>query len=136
MRRPWRRDPLGDGPGSQGSKGFTLIEVLGALVIFSAGVLMLLGLTGVLSLQVRQSAQRSELSVELQNRLDSLQGVPYDSLAVGTRSDTVVFRGRTFVRTQMVLQAAPLVKEVQVTVRPEEGRGPEAAASAFVQYPW
>lgn len=136
VRRPPGPGCSGFGFRGRGRAGFTLIEVLGALVVFSAGILMLLGLTGVLSLQVSLSAQRSEVSVEVQNRLDSLLSVPYDSLGLGSRSDTVVFQGRTFVRTQMVLQAAPLVREVQVTLKPEVGTGPEAAASAFVQHPW
>jgi hypothetical protein len=97
---------------------------------------MLLGLTGVLSLQMNLSAQKSAVSVEIQNRLDSLRNVPYDSLHLGTRSDTFMVQGRTFLRTQMVLQASPLVKEVQVTLQPEDGSGSQATASAFVQYPW
>ena len=120
----------------RGSRGFTLIEIIGALVVFSAGVLMLLGLTGVLTMQLGLAAERSAVAVEVQDRLDSLRSVPYDSLLPGTYSDTIVLRGRAFLRTQTVLQATPMVREIQVTVKPADGPGPETTVSSFVQRQW
>ena len=64
--------------------GFTLIEVIGALVIFSAGVLMVMSLTGTLSLRMERAAIRSELAVRGQERLDSLEILDYSALTVGT----------------------------------------------------
>jgi hypothetical protein len=110
--------------------------VIGALVVFSAGVLMLLGLIGVLSMQMTLAAQRSVLAVEVQDQLDSLQAVPYDSLPPGSSSDTILVGGRPFLRTRAVLQSAPLVKEVQVTIEPADGSGPRTTASSFVQREW
>jgi type II secretion system protein I len=116
--------------------GFTLIEVIAALVVFSVGVLMVLGLTGVLSQQLTAAGLRSKVAVVVQNRLDSLQLVPYDSLSVGSLSDTVLIQGRAFNRTERVLQTTPLVREVEVTVEAADGSGPRIASSAFVIRSW
>ncbi len=116
--------------------GFTLIEVMGALVVFSLGVLAMLSLTGVLSVQLNQAGKGTSVSVEVQNRLDSLQHLPYDSLLPGTAEDTVQFQGEPFLRRHLVTQATPLMREIQVVIAPVDGSGPELTASAFVSRPW
>ena len=120
----------------KGKRGFTLIEVIAALVIFSAGVLMVLGLTDVLTKQLTTAGLRSKVSVAVQERLDSLQLVPYDSLTVGTLSDTIMLQGRTFNRTERILQTTPLVREVEVTVGAADGSGPTITSSTFVIRAW
>lgn len=116
--------------------GFTLIEVIGALVVFSLGVLMILNLTGALSTQINSAGLRSQVAMTLQNRLDSLQLVPYDSLTVGTVSDVLTLNGLVYNRTHRVLQVSALVKEVEVTVEAANGDGPHLTASAFVSVSW
>ena len=116
--------------------GFTLIEVMGALVIFSLGVLALLSLTGVLSVQLNQAGKTTQVAAEVQNRLDSLQQMPYDSLIPGTVEDTTEFQGETFLRRFLITQATPLMREVQVVVEPLDGAGPRFTISAFVSRPW
>jgi prepilin-type N-terminal cleavage/methylation domain-containing protein len=118
------------------SGGFTLIEVIAALVVFSAGVLMVLGLTGVLSQQLNLAGLRSRVAVVVQERLDSMRLVPYDSLTLGTVSDTVMLQGRTFNRTLRVFQTTPLVREVEITVVGADGSGPRMTSSTFVLRPW
>jgi len=124
------------GQNPKGNRGFTLIEVIAALVIFSAGVLMVLGLSDVLSRQLSNAAFRSKVAVAVQGRLDSLQLVPYDSLTMGTFSDTVILQGRTFNLTHRVLQTTPLVREVEVTIEAADGSGPGITSSAFVLRSW
>ncbi|MFC1791776.1 prepilin-type N-terminal cleavage/methylation domain-containing protein [Gemmatimonadota bacterium] len=126
-----RRKPIARREG-----GFTLIEVIAALVVFSLGALAVMGLTVNLARQLTFSGLRSKVAVEVQDRLDSLQLVPYDSLMVGTTSDTVVLLGKTFKRTQSVLQTTPLVKEVEVSVDAADGAGPRITSSAFVLRSW
>jgi prepilin-type N-terminal cleavage/methylation domain-containing protein len=126
----WRR-------GKRNSKrGFTLIEVLGALLIFSLGVLMVLNLTGALATQINRAGLRTQVASTLQTRLDSLQLVPYDSLTVETVSDTLHLYGRVFDRSHRVLQASALVREIEVTVEAEDGDGPSITASTFVTLSW
>jgi prepilin-type N-terminal cleavage/methylation domain-containing protein len=122
--------------GPTGRAGFTLIEVLGALVVFSAGVLMVLSFTGVLSSQLGMAAARSTLTVTVQNRLDSLQHRVWDSLAPGSSTDTLVILGRPFVLSESVFESTGLVREVQVSARAADGRGPGITSSAFVLRPW
>jgi len=116
--------------------GFTLIEVMAALVVFSLGVLMVLGLTGALTRQLNLAGLRTRVAVVVQERLDSMRLVPYDSLVVGTETDTVVLQGRVFDRTSRVLQTTPMVREVEITVEGADGAGPRITSSAFVLRPW
>ena len=48
----------------------------GRSVVFSLGVLALLSLTGVLSVQLNQAGKSTLVVAEVQNRLDSLQQLP------------------------------------------------------------
>lgn len=121
---------------SDSKGGFTLIEVIGALMVFSLGVLMILNLTGALSTQINNAGLRSQVAVTLQNRLDSLQLVPYDSLTIGTVTDVLTLNGLSYNRTHRILQASALVKEVEVTVEAANGDGPHLTASAFVSVSW
>jgi len=121
-------------PGENG--GFTLIEVIAALVVFSMGVLMVLGLTGSLNRRLENAGLRSKVAVEVQKRLDSLQLIPYDSFRVGTVSDTVLIQGRVFDTRLRVLQSTPLVREVEVTVEGADGTGPVITSSLFVLRSW
>ena len=124
------------GPERLDGRGFTLIEVMGALVIFSVGVLVLLNLAGVLSLQLNRAGKATSVAIEVQNRLDSLKQVPYDSLFLGSFEDTIDLLGEPFLRRHLIVQATPLVREIQVSVEPVDGTGPEMTVSAFVSRSW
>ena len=55
--------------------GFTLIEVVAALLTFSMGVIMMLKLTTSLSRSMEHSAVNSLITVEGQERMDSLSAL-------------------------------------------------------------
>jgi Tfp pilus assembly protein PilV len=118
------------------STGFTLIEVIGALVVFSMGVLLVLNLSTTLSTQLQQSVLRSSVVVEVQEALDSLGGQSYDSLTVGNQQDTLWIRGILYSRTKSVTQSHPVTREVSVTLEPLDGTGPSYGASAIVLQTW
>jgi prepilin-type N-terminal cleavage/methylation domain-containing protein len=119
-------------PGSGPRRGFTLIEVVGALVIFSVGVIMVLQLTGALSRQMEYAAKSSELVVRAQERLDSLEALPFDSITVGTRQDTLTVRGVRFVRQAVVTSVTALLRRIDVTVTPlTAGQGPSVSATSY-----
>lgn len=116
--------------------GFTLIEVIGALVIFSMGVLTVMGLTGTLSLQMQRAALRSELAVVGQERLDSLELVPYTTLAPGTSTSSTSIRGETFTWSLTVSDSTALMLHVKLTATPASGSGPSFSGSTFVVRSW
>ncbi len=117
-------------------RGFTLIEVIGALLIFSAGVIMLLQITTSLSERLEYAALNSLITAEGQERLDSLGAFTYASLSIGTDVDTLSVRGVSYLRTQDVSQFTPLVRKVDVTLAPLAGTGPTFDAGTFVSDAW
>lgn len=116
--------------------GFTLIEVIGALLIFSTGVIMLLRITGALSTSLEHSAINSVIAAEGQERVDSLSALGYASLATGTTTSSPTVRGIPYTQTQVISQYSPLVKEVVVTLARTTGTGPTFSATFYVADPW
>lgn len=124
----------GSGP-SRG--GFTLIEVIGALVIFSLGVIMVLQLTGTLTRQMEYAAKTSELVARAQERLDSLEAMPFDSITVGTRQDTLTVRGTRYVRRSTVTSVTGLLRRIDVSMAPQTaGAGPSYSATSYAATRW
>lgn len=123
--------------GSARREGFTLIEVIGALVIFSVGVLMVLQLSGALSRQMEYAAKSSELVARAQQRLDSLEATPFDSLVVATRQDTLTLRGTPYRMTTTVASVTAILKRIDVTVAPvTDGTGPAQALTSYTAAKW
>jgi len=117
----------GRGPGDR-ARGFTLIEVLAALLVFSMGALVAARLTGTLSLQMEQSALRSQAVALAHQKLDSLSMVPYDSLSLGSRTREVTLRGREISLVTAVAQVEVGMREIRVEVGPA---GPFGGYSAL-----
>jgi prepilin-type N-terminal cleavage/methylation domain-containing protein len=118
-------------------RGFSLIEVIAALVIFSTGVLMVLRLTTALSARMEYSATASEVAVRSQERLDSLESLPFDSLALGTTADTLTIQGAQYVRTVVVTSVTGILYQIQVTtVRMDGEAGPSSAATSYAAGHW
>jgi prepilin-type N-terminal cleavage/methylation domain-containing protein len=118
-------------------RGFTLIEVIAALVIFSAGVLVVLDLTHSLSREMRLAATTSELVVRAQERLDSLESLSFDSLTVGTVGDTLTIQGVAYQRMVTVSSITGLLYQLDVTVSPvTAGGGPSYAATSYSAAHW
>ena len=123
--------------GSSSPRGFTLIEVIAALVIFSVGVLMVLDLTHTLSREMRYAATTSELVVRAQERLDSLGSVDFGSLALGTSGDTLTVEGVAYQRLVGVSKVTDLLYRIDVTLSPlTGGAGPSYAAVSYSAAHW
>ena len=103
---------------SPSAEGFTLIEVIGALLIFSSGVLMVMMFAATLSLQMDRAALRSELAVAGQERLDSLELVSYAALTVGTTTSSTSIRGESYSWSITVSDSTALIKHAKVTATP------------------
>ena len=78
--------------------GFTLVEVMVALVILALGALALTHLSLSVAVLMRQSSAKTELIALAENRLESVQSRAYADLRPGTEQDTVRVRGVPYVR--------------------------------------
>lgn len=122
--------------GSRSAGGFTLIEVIGALVIFSVGVLMVIQVSGALGTQMRYAGVRSELGALAGERLDSLEALPLASLATGTTVDTVSVTGFDYVRTVVVTSMTPVLSRIDVSLVSVDGGGPSHSVTSYATEPW
>jgi len=116
--------------------GFTLIEVIGALVIFSMGVLMLVQLSGGLGTRMRYAGARSPLVVFANERLDSLSAEPFAALVPGTSLDTLASEGRSFQSSVVITAVSPVLKRIVVTITPIGGEGPTHTVTSFTSAVW
>ena len=129
MRRPsWPKAPS-DG-------GFTLIEVIGALVIFSMGVLMVLQVSGALGSQMRYAGARTEIAALVGARLDSLEALPLASLTPGTSVDTLVADGIEYESTMVVASVTNVLSKIDLTMTPTGGEGPTHSVTSYTSEPW
>ncbi|GMV04925.1 MAG: hypothetical protein AMXMBFR53_12050 [Gemmatimonadota bacterium] len=127
---PW----CGPGPSR---RGFTLIEVIGALVIFSLGVIMVLQLSGALSRQMLWSGQTSTIVARAQERVDSLEATPFDSLSLGTFSDTVSVLGTAYLRRATITKVTAILYQIDVSMAPAGGgEGPTYATTSYAASAW
>lgn len=116
--------------------GFTLIEVIGALVIFSVGVLMVMQVSGALGIQMRYAGARSEIVVLTNERLDSLEATPLASLSAGTIQDTLTVQGLTYERTVTVTSITPVLAKIEVSFVSIDGEGPSYAVTSYTSEVW
>jgi len=117
--------------------GFTLIEVIGALVIFAAGVLGAAELSRTLARQVERAALRSEVVVAARQRLDSLARIPYDTLDSGAWVDEIAIRGERYVCSTSVEAHGLRARRIRVSLTPTDGgEGPTQSLSGYVYGPW
>lgn len=116
--------------------GFTLIEVIGAVLLLSIALLMVIQLSGSMGTQLERSAVRSQLTSLARESIDSLETLPFDSLDVGSGSDTVTVRGRSYTRSWTVSIHGPLLKTIQVDVDPVSGSGPGYSATSYSSGEW
>jgi prepilin-type N-terminal cleavage/methylation domain-containing protein len=117
--------------------GFTLIEVIAALVVFAIGVLFTTSLTTALSIQIRDSALRSQVVAEAQQTLDSLIVLPWASLDVGTETHAIQIQGVAYVRSIVVAPDAvlPRLRTIEVGMEPSSQGGPAFKVSSAVVQP-
>ena len=118
------------------TRGFTLIEVIGALVIFSVGVLMVLQVSGALGTQMRYAGARSELVARAGARLDSLEALPLSALTPGTAVDTIVAEGMEYECTVVITSMTNALSRIEITMQPTAGVGPSHSLTSFTSEPW
>jgi Tfp pilus assembly protein PilV len=116
--------------------GFTLIEVVGALVIFSVGVLMVMQVGGALTTQLRYAGARSEIAVLTSEQLDSISATPFDSISAGTTVDTVNVQGWTYQRSVIVTSITPVLAKIEVALAAIGSGGPSHSVTSYTSAAW
>jgi Tfp pilus assembly protein PilV len=109
---------------------------VGALVVFSMGVLMVASMTSSLSQRFRDSSMRTAVAIVGQQRLDSLAILDYDSLSVGTTTNTIPVLNEVYGYTIRVTQENVVTREVQVELDPSDGSGPRFDGIVYVGRSW
>jgi Tfp pilus assembly protein PilV len=115
--------------------GFTLIEVIGAFVIFSVGVLMVIRVSSVSGIQMRYAGVSSELAVRAGERLDSLDAAPFGSLVMGEQTDMFTASGLQYQRSVTLTQITPLLARVDIEITPVT-QGPTYTMTSYVSETW
>ena len=116
--------------------GFTLIEVIGALVIFSVGVLMVMQVSGALGTQMRSAGARSEIVVLTNASLDSIGSTPFGSITAGTTLDTLTVQGWPYERTVTITALTAVLARIDVSVTPIDGVGPSHSVTSYTSTVW
>ena len=116
--------------------GFTLIEVIGALVILSAGILMVMQTGSSLTTRMREAGARSELAVLASAQVDSIEATPFDSLAAGTTQDTLIVQGWTYRRSVAVTLLTPVLARIDVSLAPVAVGGPTFRTTSYTSAIW
>lgn len=128
FRNPWSIDGQ--------PTGFTLIEVIGALVIFSVGILMIMQVSGALTTQMRRAGVRSTIVALANERLDSIESSPFDSIDGGAEEDTVAVQGWSYRRIVTVTPLTPVLARVRVELIRTDGMGPAHAVTSYTSAVW
>jgi len=116
--------------------GFTLIEVMGALVIFTVGVLGALQLSDGLGERLDRAALRTRVVEAVHEQVDSLRSVGYATLSTGSPPPAVTLSGRNYRIDRTVAQYSPLVKRIAVAIEPVSGSGPTHSTASFLATDW
>lgn len=116
--------------------GFTLIEVIGALVIFSLGVLMVIQLSGALGEQMRYAAVKSELVVRANERLDSLEAEPVETITPGTTTYSLTVGSIPYECTVTVTRVTAVLAQFDVSLAAVGGDGPTHSVTSYNSIAW
>lgn len=116
--------------------GFTLVEVMAALIILVVGVLAIARVTGGLALELRRAGALTSVIAATQTALEAAEAKSYSALLVGSQIDTVRIEGRPYVRTVVVSPTGARAKRIEVTVAPAVPPGPRHALVSYVHKRW
>jgi len=116
--------------------GFTLIEVVGALLIFSVALGAVIQFSGALGRQLEYAAATAEITSLARQKVDSLEDVDFSGLSTGGSADQVSVQGRTYDRAWSVSVVHPLLYEIDVSVTPLSGSGPRVTLESYLTGSW
>jgi len=92
---------------------------------------MVIQVSGALGIQMRHSAVQSEIVVLANERLDSLEATPFDSLAAGQTTDAPVVEGFRYGRKTEISEITPVLYLIVVTMTPAGTGAPTYSATSY-----
>lgn len=106
-------------------------------MIFSLGVLMVIQLATALSARMEYAARTSAIVARAQERLDSLETLPFDSLTLGTHVDTLTVRGVRYILSAQVTSVTGILRQLDVELAPvTSGSGPTYSTTSYAAAEW
>ncbi len=93
-------------------------------------------LTAALGTQLDHASQTSEIVLLANERLDSLEATPFDSISPGTSADTVTVLGRSYQRVVTVTEVTPVLYQIVVALSPTGDTGPSYSALSYTSATW
>ena len=97
--------------------GFTLVEVMVALVILAIGALAVTHLALSVAVLMQQSSAKTELIALAENRLESVQARPYADIDPGVELDTVRVRGTPYIRRVTITAPNSRTRQIAIDLR-------------------
>lgn len=85
--------------------GFTLVELVIALVILSVGILSLANLSSTALLQIRRGQDLTGSALAAQEVIEDISSTPFDSVAAGKFADTIAVGGVDYTVAWSVVDA-------------------------------
>jgi len=116
--------------------GFTLIEVTGALLIFTVGVFATIQLSQALSERLNYSGTRTRVVAEVQERIDSIRAEGYAAVVVTSGSTSLTLDGVAYTVMTSITQYSPLVRRISITAAPTSGSGPTHSMTSYLSTTW
>jgi len=104
-------------------KGFSVVEVLVAMVLLAIAVSSLAALTYSVSQNGMIATGNAYRNGVLMQEVNRLEGIPYDSVKTGTTTQTVT--GTTYPHTTVITITEPtvnLIKNVKIIITPTQAR--------------
>lgn len=116
--------------------GFSLIEVMGAVLILSVALGSVLRLATSITTRLEYVRDRAQASRLAEERSDSLRLVSYGTLVPRTWVDTVTRADQSWRLTQSVTQWSARLRRIQVTVQPVGDSVPSGQITTYKIDAW
>lgn len=97
--------------------GFSLIEVMISVVIFSAVILSLVGLAYQVARRSTRATHQALVMSVLRTRVDQASAVPFDSLALVTGCDTTISGAVRIYGCTTIVSSTPRLADLAIVVR-------------------
>ena len=97
---------------------------------------MVMQVSGALGIQIRYAAVQSEIIVLANERLDSVEAMPFDSVSAGLTADVALVEGFIYGRETEISAITPVLYLIVVTMTPPGTGAPSYSATSYKSAVW